>query len=291
MKNSIKRLGLATAATLSLFVLAACEDKEEDPVIYGSLAACYENEPDEFDNDDISWEDLCDLNFAAAQEQHEQYAPRYSSISACEQEHGYGQCGGGSDSSIIMPLMMGLVMAELIDEIGDSYEAKYKSRIQPVYSSSKSSGYHTYSGGSRSQVVTKTTTVYTSTTTYPKPTSTTNTLNRSTTTSVPIKPVANTSAVNKPTTVPVKPVASVTTKSPVTAVTTTIDKSKTTTNGYVAQPTTPVKPTTAPAALDKKVVKQTGGFGAKATSKPAYKAPKKTTKKTTKKKSYSKKRK
>lgn len=112
-------LFLAGAASLSV---AACRDEQMDaasfPDVESCVAAARENS---------LWftaED-CEKQFAEAQKQYAETAPRYDSKAVCEEQHGVGQCGpdpvaqsqGGGGSSF-MPLLMGFMLGNMLGRGG-----------------------------------------------------------------------------------------------------------------------------------------------------------------------------
>lgn len=115
-------LVLAGTATLAL---AACEDDRVDAQSFPDLASCVAAS-----KDSSLWftEDDCRKNFAAAEKEYLETAPRYESKELCEQEHGAGNCGddpaqpaaaqnsGGGFS--FMPLLMGYMMGSMMSRGG-----------------------------------------------------------------------------------------------------------------------------------------------------------------------------
>lgn len=134
-----RRVALVLVGTASL-ALAACKDEQVDaqsfPDLQSCIAAARENS---------LWftEGDCNANFAAAQAEYAETAPRYESKELCEQEHGAGNCGGdtaaaagdtapaagdptqaagdqvaqqsgGGMGSIFMPLLMGYMMGSML---------------------------------------------------------------------------------------------------------------------------------------------------------------------------------
>ncbi|SMO49007.1 DUF1190 domain-containing protein [Paracoccus laeviglucosivorans] len=120
-----RRVALVLVGTASL-ALAACRDEQVDaqsfPDLQSCIAAAKENS---------LWftEQDCRTNFAAAEAEYAETAPRYESKELCEQEHGAGNCGGdptqaagdqvaqqsgGGMGSIFMPLLMGYMMGSML---------------------------------------------------------------------------------------------------------------------------------------------------------------------------------
>lgn len=121
-------LALAGAATLAL---AACKDDQVDAQSFPDLESCIAAA-----KDNSLWftEQDCRTNFAAAQQEFLETAPRYESKELCEQEHGAGNCGsdpaaqqpatgeaqaqnsGGGFS--FMPLLVGYMMGSMLSRGG-----------------------------------------------------------------------------------------------------------------------------------------------------------------------------
>lgn len=107
----------------AMLTLAACEDDRVDaqsfPDLESCIAAAQENS---------MWftQDDCRTNFAAAQQEYLETAPRYESRELCEEEHGIGACdadpvqtaqgqGGGFS---FMPLLMGYMLGSMMSRGG-----------------------------------------------------------------------------------------------------------------------------------------------------------------------------
>lgn len=115
-------LVLAGTATLAL---AACEEDRVDAQSFPDLESCIVAS-----KDSGLWftEEDCRKNFAAAQQEYLETAPRYESKELCEQEHGVGNCGNdpaaqgtaqnsGSGFSF-MPLLVGYMMGSMLSRGG-----------------------------------------------------------------------------------------------------------------------------------------------------------------------------
>lgn len=120
------KLALMAGTALSL---SACMEETESVLLYPSKQACVDAGalPPE----------LCEAAFTAAQQAHQAGAPRYTSQDLCEEQFGIGQCaqGQGGQNSWL-PFVAGIVIAELIDEIGDLSKAS-----SPVYRGSSGGTY------------------------------------------------------------------------------------------------------------------------------------------------------
>jgi len=111
-------LVLAGAATLSL---AGCREEQVDAQSFPDVESCIAASKDA-----SLWftEDDCRKNFAAAQKEFEETAPRYASKELCEAEHGAGNCGGDQAAQqsgggfSFMPLLMGYMMGSMLSRGG-----------------------------------------------------------------------------------------------------------------------------------------------------------------------------
>lgn len=124
-------LVLAGTATLAL---AACKDDRVDaqsfPDLDSCIAAAQENS---------LWftESDCRTNFAAAQQEFLETAPRYATKELCEQQHGAGNCGGDPAAQqtspgqpeaqaqgggfSFMPLLVGYMMGSMLSRGGGMF--------------------------------------------------------------------------------------------------------------------------------------------------------------------------
>ncbi|MDO5657960.1 MAG: DUF1190 domain-containing protein [Paracoccus sp. (in: a-proteobacteria)] len=112
-----RRVALFLAGS-AVVALAACREEQTDAAAFPDEASCvaaaqagslFFTEAD------------CRTQFAAAQQEHLETAPRYESRELCEQEHGAGNCGsdpavsdGRSGGSIFMPLLMGYMIGSML---------------------------------------------------------------------------------------------------------------------------------------------------------------------------------
>ncbi|KGJ06133.1 hypothetical protein IT41_02950 [Paracoccus halophilus] len=114
---------LAGSATMAL---AACEDNRVDAQSFPDLESCIAASQE---NGLWFTEEDCRKNFAAAQQEYLETAPRYASKELCEQEHGAGNCGGdpAAESSAqqgsgggfsFMPLLVGYMMGSMLSRGG-----------------------------------------------------------------------------------------------------------------------------------------------------------------------------
>lgn len=112
-------LVLAGTATLAL---SACRDEQVDAQSFPDLESCVAASKE---NSIWFTEEDCRTNFAAAQKEFEETAPRYASKELCEQEHGAGNCGGdpvaqqqGGGGFSFMPLLVGYMMGSMLSRGG-----------------------------------------------------------------------------------------------------------------------------------------------------------------------------
>ena len=111
---------LAGAATMTL---AACEDERVDAQAFPDLESCVAAARE---NSLFFTETDCRTNFAAAEQEYLETAPRYESKELCEQEHGAGNCGGdpaaqqnaGGGGFSFMPLFMGYMLGSMLGRGG-----------------------------------------------------------------------------------------------------------------------------------------------------------------------------
>ncbi|WP_323717423.1 DUF1190 domain-containing protein [Paracoccus aminovorans] len=140
-------LVLAGTATLAL---AACKDDRVDAQSFPDLESCIAAA-----KDNSLWftEQDCRTNFAAAQQEFLETAPRYESKELCEQQHGAGNCGGdpaaqqpatgesqaqnsGSGFSF-MPLLVGYMMGSMLSRGGGLFSQPMVPTADGRYSTPK----------------------------------------------------------------------------------------------------------------------------------------------------------
>ena len=108
-------LFLAGSAVLAL---AACEEEKTDAAAFPDLASCVA----EAKSGNLFFtEQDCQTQFAQAQQEYLETAPRYESKELCEQEHGAGNCEGdptaqnqSGGGSIFMPMLMGYMIGSML---------------------------------------------------------------------------------------------------------------------------------------------------------------------------------
>ncbi|MFC3528279.1 DUF1190 domain-containing protein [Paracoccus mangrovi] len=128
-------LGTATLA------LAACEDDRVDAQSFPDLESCIAAS-----KENGLWfsEDDCRKNFAAAQKEYLETAPRYESKELCEQEHGAGNCGGDPAAQqnsgggfSFMPLLVGYMMGSMLSRGGGIFSQPMVNTPDGRYSTPK----------------------------------------------------------------------------------------------------------------------------------------------------------
>lgn len=103
-----RRIALLGAA--SVILLAGCQEEQAEVVIFDDPAACAAGGVDAA---------TCEVQFAEAQAEHEETAPRYDAVAVCEAEHGAGACiEDESRPSVFMPLMAGFIMGQMLSGRG-----------------------------------------------------------------------------------------------------------------------------------------------------------------------------
>lgn len=138
-----RHVALVLAGTTTL-ALAACEDDRVDAQSFPDLESCIAAS-----KDNGLWfsEEDCRTNFAAAQQEYLETAPRYESKELCEQEHGVGNCGsdpaaqdsaqnsGGGFS--FMPLLVGYMMGSMLSRGGGIFSQPMVNTPDGRYSTPK----------------------------------------------------------------------------------------------------------------------------------------------------------
>ncbi|AVW93045.1 DUF1190 domain-containing protein [Celeribacter baekdonensis] len=128
------------------FTLAGCQEDTVDAAAFPDLKSC----TNAAQNGGMFSAQDCNAAFADAEALHVEAAPRYDSLSVCEEQHGQGACGTeaaatqGGSGSIFMPLMMGYLIGNML---GGSKAS------QPLYKTpngkfTNATGSSTFSGNS-----------------------------------------------------------------------------------------------------------------------------------------------
>ena len=131
-------LFLAGAAVLTL---AACEEEKTDAAAFPDLESCIA----EAKNGSLFFtEQDCQTQFAQAQQEYLETAPRYESKELCEQEHGAGNCGGDPAAQqnsgggfSFMPLLVGYMMGSMLSRGGGIFSQPMVRTASGGYSTPK----------------------------------------------------------------------------------------------------------------------------------------------------------
>ena len=109
MKSSApRRIALLGAA--SVMALAGCREEQAEVVVFDDPATCEASGVEA---------QVCDEQYAQAQAEHAETAPRYDALAVCEEEHGVGACIQDEQRpSIFMPLMAGFLMGQMLSGRG-----------------------------------------------------------------------------------------------------------------------------------------------------------------------------
>jgi uncharacterized protein YgiB involved in biofilm formation len=131
--------------SIALLTLSSCGEEEKQAQVFESEIACKAEAslPD-------SWWTIeeCEDAFSNAETNHINNAPRYKSLSVCEQEHGSGQCGtdryygNSSHNTSFTPMMAGYFMGRSSDTT-QTYQT-----ARPLYSAA-SGGYSSANGNAK----------------------------------------------------------------------------------------------------------------------------------------------
>lgn len=141
-----RHVALVLAGT-AVLGLAACEDDRVDAQSFPDLESCVAAA-----RENSLWftEQDCRTNFAAAQQEYLETAPRYESKELCEQEHGVGRCdsdpaqagqeqtaqGSGGGFSF-MPLLVGYMMGSMLSRGGGIFSQPMVNTADGRYSTPK----------------------------------------------------------------------------------------------------------------------------------------------------------
>ncbi len=98
------------------FTLAGCREEQVDAAAFPNLQSCLEDAS----RGGLFTAQDCETSFAQAQTLHVEAAPRYDSLTVCEEQHGEGACGTeatatqGGSGSIFMPLLAGYLIGNML---------------------------------------------------------------------------------------------------------------------------------------------------------------------------------
>jgi len=114
MKRS-SRVAIAILGAAA-FTLAGCREEQVDAEAFPDLQSCTKAAQ----SGGMFSVQECDAAFAEAKTLHVEAAPRYDSLTVCEEQHGAGACGPeaattqGGSGGIFMPLMMGYLIGSML---------------------------------------------------------------------------------------------------------------------------------------------------------------------------------
>jgi len=115
MRPRSKKVALSILGATA-FALAGCAEDQIDAQAYPDLPSCVEAA----DSGGLFSVEQCRTAVAEAQQLHVESAPRYDSLTVCEETHGAGACGSeetqaqGGSSGIFMPLLAGYLMGSMM---------------------------------------------------------------------------------------------------------------------------------------------------------------------------------
>ncbi len=132
------------------FALAGCREEQVDAQAFPDLESC---KAAAAAGDGLLTVADCDAAIEEAQQLHVESAPRYESLSVCEEQHGKDACGSeeqvasSGSGSIFMPLLTGYLIGNMLGGRGGY------ARSQPLYRTSdgkftNAAGSSVYSGNS-----------------------------------------------------------------------------------------------------------------------------------------------
>ena len=139
IRKRSRHVALVLAGTATL-ALAACEDDRVDAQSFPDLESCVAASKE---NGLWFTEDDCRKNFAAAEQEHLETAPRYESKELCEKEHGAGQCEGDPTAQnsgggfSFMPLLVGYMMGSMLSRGGGIFSQPMVRTASGGYSTPK----------------------------------------------------------------------------------------------------------------------------------------------------------
>ena len=124
-----------------MLTLAACEEEKTDAAAFPDLESCIA----EAKNGSLFFtEQDCQTQFAQAQQEYLETAPRYESKELCEKEHGAGNCGGDPAAQqnsgggfSFMPLLVGYMMGSMLSRGGGIFSQPMVRTASGGYSTPK----------------------------------------------------------------------------------------------------------------------------------------------------------
>lgn len=115
MRRRSKKVALSIVGATA-FTLAGCAEEQIDAQAYPDLPSCVAAA----NSGGLFSVEECRTAVAEAQTLHVEAAPRYDSLTVCEEQHGAGACGSeeavaeGGSSGIFMPLLAGYLMGSMM---------------------------------------------------------------------------------------------------------------------------------------------------------------------------------
>jgi uncharacterized protein YgiB involved in biofilm formation len=147
MRRRSKKVALSIVGATA-FTLAGCAEEQIDAQAFPDLPSCVKAA----ESEGLFSTEECRLAVAEAQTLHVESAPRYDSLTVCEEQHGKGACGTeqaaaeGGSGSIFMPLLAGYLIGNMMRGTGGLAAS------QPMYRTAggrfATPGGTTYSGNS-----------------------------------------------------------------------------------------------------------------------------------------------
>jgi len=119
MRRRSKKVALSIVGATA-FTLAGCAEEQIDAQAYPDLPACVAAA----NSGGLFSVEECRTAVAEAQTLHVEAAPRYDSLTVCEEQHGAGACGSeaaaaeGGSGSIFMPLLAGYLIGNMMRGTG-----------------------------------------------------------------------------------------------------------------------------------------------------------------------------
>jgi uncharacterized protein YgiB involved in biofilm formation len=90
--------------TLSAAALAGCEQRDDRPRVYTTVADCRAEHPGQ----------ACDAAWQASVGEHDQTAPRFTQKQECEAQYGVGHCES-REGGFFMPMMAGFMLGQMMN--------------------------------------------------------------------------------------------------------------------------------------------------------------------------------
>ncbi len=152
MTKRSKRVAIAILGATA-FTLAGCREEQVDASAFPDLQSCL----DESTRGGMFSAQDCRTSFEQAEALHVEAAPRYDSLSVCEDQHGEGACGSeeamtqGGSGGIFMPLLAGYLMGNMLGGRAGMSAAQplYKTSDGRFTNASRSSTFSSNAGSTK----------------------------------------------------------------------------------------------------------------------------------------------